>query len=230
MKFHLYPVLLVALTVGTGCDSKTGPVRVPVPAPVRVPVAAPVTAPAPAPAERHATLPMVDVVKDAPIYDLPAALVDHHGKSVDLAVWKGQPTLIAMFYASCPQACPLLIGNIQYVESLLTPAERAELRVLLVSFEPEADTPEVLRGVLTRHGLDGQRWRLTRADEPVIRDVAAVLGIAYRPIDGGDFNHASAIALLDRTGHIVARQDGIVRAAQPLKDAITAQVAAKAKP
>ena len=38
-----------------------------------------------------------------------------------------------------------------------------------------------------------------------MRKLAAVLGVQYRAIENGDFNHSTVISLLDKDGRIAAR-------------------------
>ncbi len=162
----------------------------------------------------HAILGMGDTVRGASIYALDAALVDHDGTSVKLDVFRGKPVIIAMFYSSCPYACPTLISNVKKIEAALAPEVRAEVRVLLVSFDPKNDTPAVLRGVIEKHQLDASRWKLSTGTEDTVRDVAAVLGIKYRDAEGA-FNHSSVITLLDRKGVIDLRLDALGDATAP---------------
>ena len=42
-----------------------------------------------------------------------------------------------------------------------------------------------------------------------MRSVAGVLGIRYRELADGEFNHTSALVLLDAEGRIVARTDQV---------------------
>ena len=42
-----------------------------------------------------------------------------------------------------------------------------------------------------------------------MRSVAALLGIRYRPLADGEFNHTSALVLLDAEGRIVARTEQV---------------------
>ena len=217
MKRFVWPLLLLSCARTPPPPSQP---PAPVPPAASVPLAEVATLTELPPTVTHTVLPTAEVAQDASIYDLPAKLVDQDGKDIALDVWRGQPTIVALFFASCPQACPLLIGNIQYIEKSLKPEERAQLRVLLVSFEPVADTPEVLRKVVKKHGLDATRWRLARTDADTVRDIAAVLGVSYRRLDDGSFNHSSVMTLVDGAGHIVARQDGIVRSKEPVGPAI----------
>jgi protein SCO1 len=130
------------------------------------------------------------------IYELPIA-----GLDVD----RGHPTLISMFYGSCPAACPALISTIGRTLDQL-PAR--DVRVLLVSFDPMRDTPDHLAVIAAERHLDA-RWTLTSAREPDARALAAVLGIRYRAVAGGQFSHTSAIVALDRDGRPIARMDGL---------------------
>jgi protein SCO1/2 len=139
------------------------------------------------------------------IYALSASLVDQRGQTVGLSLFRGHPVLISMFYANCPDACPLLIADLQGLERELPSRIKADLRIVLVSLDPERDTPDTLRALSRAHHLDESRWRLLRAPEDTVRDIAALLGIKYRRLPDGNFNHSSVITLLDSEGVIVAR-------------------------
>lgn len=156
------------------------------------------------------------------IYHLEVALTDHSGDAVPLSVFAGQPVLISMFYASCPSACPMLIGDIQALEAAMSEAERARTRVLLVSLDPEADTPRALSSVIAQHGIDAERWRLTSPEPRQVRDIAALLGISYQAIEGGEMHHSSIITLLDPAGTPVARVEGLRQSPEPIVAAMRA--------
>lgn len=172
----------------------------------------------------HAVLGTGDTVQGASLYALDVTLTDQSNAPAKLDVFRGKPVLISMFYSSCPSACPLLISNVKRIEAALDPASRSELRVLLVSFDPEHDKPEALQAVVARHGVDAERWKLTTGTEDQIREVAAVLGIKYRQADG-TFNHSSVITLLDRDGKIDLRVDGIGDGVAPMAKRIGEVVA-----
>ena len=83
------------------------------------------------------------------IYNLNAKLVDQSGAARGLDMHRGHPVLVTMFYGSCPLACPLLIDTLRAFERSLTPAERARIRVVLISIDPEHDTTESLQALAT---------------------------------------------------------------------------------
>jgi protein SCO1/2 len=50
---------------------------------------------------------------------------------------------------------------------------------------------------------------LANADDNGVRKVAALLGVRYRRLANGEFNHSSALFLLDADGRIVAKTEKI---------------------
>jgi protein SCO1/2 len=100
--------------------------------------------------------------------------------------------------------CPVIFETIAQTVKALPPAERARARVLMISFDPERDTVAVLKETARRHGCD-ERWHLVRASDVDVRRIAAVLGVQYRKLPSGEFNHSSQILLLDAQGRIVQR-------------------------
>ena len=131
------------------------------------------------------------------------------GRDFKLSDRRGKPQLIAMFYTSCKYICPLIIDSGKGVDNSLTPAERKNLSILLVSMDPARDTPEALMFIVNKRKLDTTRWTLSRTDEKGVRTIAALLGIRYRMLADGEFNHTSALILLDAEGRIVARTEAL---------------------
>lgn len=143
----------------------------------------------------------------ASIYALEASLRDFDGRAIGLDAFRGHPVLVSMFYGSCPAACPLLVSHMKQIEASLAPSVRSDLRVLLVSFDAERDTPAALRGLASAHHVDTARWRLASAPDDTARAIANLLGIEYQKGEEGFFSHNSVISVLDRDGRIVARTD-----------------------
>ena len=131
------------------------------------------------------------------------------GKDFTLASRRGHPQVVAMFYTSCRMVCPLIIDTAHGVDKALSPAEQARLRVLFISMDPANDTPAALLSVVKKRKLDPTRWTFARTDEKGVRKVAALLGVRYRRLANGEFNHTSALFLLDADGRIVAKTEKI---------------------
>jgi protein SCO1/2 len=136
------------------------------------------------------------------IYNLEVTLTDANGTEHGLDVHRGHPVLVTMFYGSCPMACPLLIDTMRSIERSANPPDRERLRMLLISIDPERDTVANLSALGTSRKLDKSRWTLARTDATSVRKIAAVLGIQYRKLPDGSYNHSSIVTLLTPEGEI----------------------------
>lgn len=150
--------------------------------------------------------PAADLPGDS-VYQLDIPLVDQDGNGSHLADRRGKPQLVSMFYTSCKFVCPLIIDSLLLTERSLDAPGRQHLDVLLVSFDPERDTPTQLKSVFSKRKLDAGRWTLARTEAPNVRTLAAALDIRYRALADGGINHATVLVLLDAEGRIVARSN-----------------------
>lgn len=146
------------------------------------------------------------------IYHLDAALTDQAGQNRGLDLYRGSPVLVTMFYSGCQATCPLIVDTLRATERALTPEQRANVRVLLISFDPERDTPEALRRVAGERRIDTSRWTLAHAGQEDVRYIAALLGVQYRRLPDGEYSHSTMIVALSAQGEIVARTSELGRA------------------
>jgi protein SCO1 len=143
------------------------------------------------------------------IYQLDIPLTNQDGKPVKLIDHRGKPLLISMFYTGCQFVCPRIIDALKKTEGALSPAERKNTTVLMVTFDPDRDDVAALKTVMVERNLDARQWTLARTDDRNVRKLAATLGIQYRALPSGDFNHTSVLILLDAEGRIVAKTSTI---------------------
>jgi protein SCO1/2 len=148
------------------------------------------------------------------LYQLELKLTDQAALVRDFDLYAGQPALVAMFYGSCPMTCPLLIDTLRAIENALTPQERARVRVLMVSVDPDRDTPQALAALAKQRRIDLQRWTLARAEANDVRMLAAALDIQYRRLPNGEYNHTSVITLLGADGEML-KQTAVLGRAEP---------------
>ncbi len=172
-------------------------------------------------AEKDAKRSDSELVAEAPLFDLSLELTDQHGHERSLETFRGHPTLVSMFYADCPYACPTLISDIRRLEAKLDEDTLGEVRVLLVSFDPKRDTPERLRTLAVERKLDQARWTLANASDDGVRELAAALGFKYRRLEDGNYNHTSAIVLLRSNGAVATRVEGLNQDLDGLAAAVT---------
>ena len=152
--------------------------------------------------------------EDDSIYGLSIHLTDQDGKKLGLDVYKGQYVVMSLFYASCNYTCPILIDALKKMDAALDEKTRLKTRILLISFDPENDTPAVLKKLALQHKLDLSRWKLASPEKNEVRDIAALLGFTYRSIPEGGFNHTSGVTLLNPLGIPLLQEEGLARIAE----------------
>jgi protein SCO1/2 len=163
------------------------------------------------------------------VYQLEVSIEDQVGEISGLDRYRGNPVIVTMFYASCPHVCPMLVSTIKLTESKLTSDERAELRVLTISIDPERDTPEKLHETLERHAVDADRWSMSRSTPGDLRALAGVFGVKYKQLPDGEFNHTTRMILLDQEGVQVATSDQLGRYDPAFLEAIKTTIAYRPK-
>ncbi len=149
------------------------------------------------------------------IYQLAAPLKDQSGKAFTLASKRGRAQVVVMFYTSCSFICPTIIDTVQHLDSQLTPEERAQLGVLMISLDPKRDDPAALKATADKRQLDLTRWTLAQPRAADLRAVTGVLGVRYRPLTDGEINHTGVLVLLDADGRVLARSSKTAGAVEP---------------
>lgn len=138
------------------------------------------------------------------LYGLAMPLTDAQGERFDWREMAGKPLLVTMFYGDCASACPVLMQSLQRTIAELKPSAGA-LKVLMVSLNPQHDTPASLAHLSHMHQLDKRFFRLAvAADEGQTRAMAAVLKIKYRALDNGEISHNTRVTLLNASGQVIA--------------------------
>ena len=141
------------------------------------------------------------------LYQLSLPLTDQDGKTADWRTRRGKPQLVAMFYTSCKFICPLIVDSGRAIERQLDAKQQQRLGILLISMDPKRDDPKALKNIVDKRKLETARWTLASPRQDDVRTVAGLLGIRYRLLADGEFNHSSALVLLDANGRILARTE-----------------------
>ena len=144
-------------------------------------------------------------LSDASIYQHDAVWETDAETTTTLADLRGTPVALAMVYADCGTACPMIVHDMKQIGKA---AGEVPLRYVLVTLDPERDTPEHLRNFRGMHQL-GDDWTMLRGSDDAIQTLAALLGVRYRPDVDGSIAHSNIITLLNAGGEIVAQQEGL---------------------
>jgi len=160
------------------------------------------------------------------LYQIPGSWTDQNGNRIELGSLRGDPVVIVLFYGTCDSVCPTVVRNVKKLEGMLSEADRARTRFVLVTIDPSVDTPEHLRAYADENGLDAERWRLLNGGPDQVRVLANALGVKYRAKGNGQYSHTVRITLLDREGAVVDRVDGVEGSVAPLAERIAGLLAA----
>ncbi|HFB54753.1 MAG TPA: SCO family protein [Hellea balneolensis] len=134
-------------------------------------------------------------------------LIDHTGKTVSDADYKGKAQLIYFGYAYCPDVCPAALQQLGAALALSGDAARA-YQPLFISIDPERDTPEKLALYVTANGFPKGLIGLTGSVEQ-IEHAKKIFGVYGQKIedpsnpDGFSYDHTSLIYLMDKNGEFV---------------------------
>ncbi len=127
-------------------------------------------------------------------------LTDMNGQARDQSSFTGKVQLVFFGFAQCPDICPTSLSELSEAMKLLGP-DADRVQVLLVTVDPERDTPEILRKYLS--AFDPRFLGLTGTPEQV-RLAASSFKAFYSkvPRPGGDYtmDHSASFYLLDRKG------------------------------
>ena len=152
----------------------------------------------------HGDLPPADgAMAGMSLHHLEEPWVDQRGDTVRLADLGDRVQVVALVYTTCGQACPRIVAEMKQIESAVPDAG-----FVLVSIDPERDTPEQLARFAEGARLDPARWTLLTGSDGALLELAAVLGVRYRRISETDFMHTNALSVLDRAGVVRHQQLG----------------------
>lgn len=134
------------------------------------------------------------------------AFTNQNGKYISLKQYSGKVLLVTFIYTRCPfpDFCPRMSAN--FAEAYKQLAANPNVHLLSLSFDPEHDTPKVLRdyGFSTAHTHDPAlfvHWEFaapTAADLPKIADFFA---LTVKP-EGGLITHTLSTAVIGPDGKI----------------------------
>jgi protein SCO1 len=136
----------------------------------------------------------------------PLALVDQDNRPFAVDRLRGRWTFVFFGFTSCPDVCPLTMAALAETSKLLANVpEKLRPQVVMISVDPERDTPERLAGYV--HGFDPAFIGAT-GTKTAIDELAQRMGVlvAKRPLEGGSYSvdHSTSVFLIDPDGALRA--------------------------
>jgi protein SCO1/2 len=140
-------------------------------------------------------------------------LIDQDGKPRPMSAMRGHRVALTFTYTRCPMPnfCPLMDRNFQALQREIkkTPA-LADVRLVTVSFDPEFDTPPVLKAHARRLAADPLIWSFVTGDRDEVERFAARFGVAIERAEQNpiDITHNLRTAIIDPDGRVVKVHTG----------------------
>jgi protein SCO1/2 len=137
--------------------------------------------------------------------DMP--LMDQRGLDFRLADLRGEVVLVTGVYAACSTTCPEIFKEVQALLDELTADERAGVRVVALSLNPEYETAEIMGAMAEGRGFTYPEFRYVNGRDPVeMHDLLKRLQFSVtRNPQTGILDHANLFLLVDRSGRIAYR-------------------------
>src|SRR5713226_8737701 len=115
-------------------------------------------------------------------------LVNQDGKRIHLAQYRGQALALTFIYTRCPMPdqCTLMSNNFAAIDQELQkqPDVYAKTHLLTISFDPEYDSPKVLRSYGASHtgrysDETFQHWEFATGSADEVKGIAQFFGLRY---------------------------------------------------
>lgn len=149
--------------------------------------------------------------EDLPVpFDVPDfTLTERDGSTVTRDTLAGNIWVAGFIFTHCPGPCPTMTMNMRNLQTRFRNEEA--VRLVLISVDPERDTPERLREYAGRYNADPEQWLFLTGDRREIFDLS-VKGFKLAADAGGSEEHpvvhSQRFVLIDWDGRIRQYFDG----------------------
>ncbi len=131
----------------------------------------------------------------------PIALINQEGRAVTEADYAGAPVMVFFGFTYCPDVCPITLTTLRRAYDKL-PDALAPPKTLLISVDPQRDTPEALRAYISKDvfprdmdALTGTPQQVRAAANAFIADYSRVE--QSRSLAEYTMDHTTLIYLMD---------------------------------
>jgi len=139
-------------------------------------------------------------------------LINQEGEEVIFPeIIKGHLIVMGFIYTHCPDICPMTTHNMYLTEKELKETGIKDVKFVALSFDPDRDSPEVLKKFAEVRELDFNSWTLLTGGISTVNellkrfDVKAIKTDESIDEDGNSeysMMHTDRISLIDETGRL----------------------------
>jgi protein SCO1/2 len=128
------------------------------------------------------------------------------GHAFTTTEFKGQALAIEFLFTRCPlpNFCPRMANNFEAAQNSLRAMTNAPVRwhLLTLSFDPEFDTPPVLKAYAENHHYDPARWTFATGDLMDITAIGEQFGLTFWHDETGSLSHNVRTVVIDASGRV----------------------------
>lgn len=150
-----------------------------------------------------------DEISENSIFNLDSKWNTEEDKSIQLKDLKGKTLVMVMIYTTCKAACPRLVADMRNIEKQIPKNLLSNLNFVLVSIDPETDTPKRLKAFAIENHMDDEQWTFLQGSVSSVREFANVLAVKYKQISPMDFSHSNIISVFNTKGELTHQQEGL---------------------
>lgn len=131
-------------------------------------------------------------------------LTNQDNRAFHLADYRGKAVLLTFIYARCPlpNYCPLMSKNFSELQKRLGKDFAGKFHLITVTFDPEHDTPAVLKRYADAFTQDESSWTFATGTKSEVASVASEFGLVYLP-EADSFTHDLRTALIAPDGRLI---------------------------
>lgn len=131
------------------------------------------------------------------LFSHPWSWTDEKGQAATFARWRGQPMVVTAIFTQCRATCPRTLVKLRKIYDAFQ-QRGLSAQFLIVTLDPDNDTPQVLQRFKESSGLPAT-WHLLVGNVDETRDLRDLLGIHVID-DGSHLLHDGRIMIFDGQG------------------------------
>jgi len=137
------------------------------------------------------------------------AMIDQHGDFLQIREMRGKAFVLNFIFTRCKAAtmCPASTTRMSELQELARETGLEDLHFVTITFDPEFDSPGILRQYAKGYELENDNFHLLTATQELVDDLLRQFGILTMEEDG-TINHTMATLLVDANGRVAFRKEG----------------------
>jgi protein SCO1 len=148
-----------------------------------------------------AEIPELPVIEKAADFKL----INQDNQEITLSQFLGRVKVVTFIYVRCHQAsvCPLTTKNLKKLQDSLEGGLDKNTVIFSISFDPESDTPAMLKKYAQLYGVDFNNWHFLTGDKAAIEKACQDYKfIADKNKEDDTFRHSAITFLIDQNNNI----------------------------